>query len=588
MAENLDLNINIQTKGSEVLGIIKKELREANGELLKAQTLYGDYSAEAVKAAKKVAELRDRIGDARTMTESFNPDAKFKALTASLSGVAGGFGAIQGAMALFGVESDNVAKTLLKVQSAMAISQGLNTFGDAIDSFKNLGNQIKLTTFYQQANNAVSVIATTIMRALGISVDTTSVAFGRLKIAIAATGIGLLVAGIALAVTAFENFSSAADKAEEAQKKFNKRIQDGAKVQLEGEVASLDRQQKLEVAKAKLKGATEEEIFQIEQSYRKLKIEAQQRYVNEIANIDAKAAADTENAIENAANDAEVARLTEQKRIQDNKIQTAIETIELQTQKEYDGEIKKYEILKALREKLGRQEVIDYKELAKLRNEQKEADEKEAEDRATELTQGYWGKRAQRQIDQWEKDAERDKEFKNAQLQAEYALQDAKFEAASAGLNLLATLAGKNETIANALFMVDRALAIAHVVVNTQREIALNNANPAWSLLPDGGKLIKTAANTTAKIRAGVSIATIAATSIAKYKSGGSGADTGMPVVSSSAPIAPQLPMAQTTNLSQQTINDIGNQAVRAYVVESDITSSQERITAIRQRARFS
>ena len=588
MAENLDLNINIQTKGTEVLGIIKKELREANGELLKAQTLYGDYSAEAVKAAKKVAELRDRIGDARTMTESFNPDAKFKALTASLSGVAGGFGAIQGAMALFGVESDNVAKTLLKVQSAMAISQGLNTFGDAIDSFKNLGNQIKLTTFYQQANNAVNVIATSIMRALGISVDTTSVAFGRLKIAIAATGIGLLVAGIALAVTAFENFSSAADKAEEAQKKFNKRIQDGAKVQLEGEVASLDRQQKLEVAKAKLKGATEEEIFQIEQSYRKLKIEAQQRYVNEIANIDAKAAADTENAIENAANDAEVARLTEQKRIQDNKIQNAIETIELQTQKEYDGEIKKYEILKALREKLGRQEVIDYKELAKLRNEQKEADEKEAEDRATELTQGYWGKRAQRQIEQWDKDAEKDKEFKKAQLEAEYALQDAKFEAASAGLNLLATLAGKNETLANALFMVDRALAIAHVVVNTQREIALNNANPTWSLAPDGGKLIKSTFNTAARIRAGVSIATIAATSIAKYKSGGSGADAGMPSVGSAAPITPQLPMAQTTNLSQQTINDIGNQAVRAYVVESDITSSQERITAIRQRARFS
>lgn len=589
MSENLDLNINIQTKGSEVLGIIKKELREANGELLKAQTLYGDYSAEAVKAAKKVAELRDRIGDARTMTESFNPDAKFKALTASLSGVAGGFGAIQGAMALFGVESDNVAKTLLKVQSAMAISQGLNTFGDAIDSFKNLGNQIKLTTFYQQANNAVNVIATTIMRALGISVDTTSVAFGRLKIAIAATGIGLLVAGIALAVTAFENFSSAADKAEESQKKLNKQIQDGAKVQLESEITSLDKQQKLEISKAKLKGATEEEIYKIEQSYRKLKIEAQQRYVNEIANIDSKAAIDTENAIKNAANDAEVARLTEQKRIQDDKIQNAIETIERQTEIEYNEEIRKYEILKAVREKLGRQEAIDYKQLAKLRNEQKEADEKEAEDRATELTQSYWGKRAQRQIEQWEKDAERDKEFKNAQLQAEYALQDAKFEAASSGLNLLATLAGKNEALANALFVVDRALAIAQVVVNLQREIAANNANPTWSLLPDGGKIIKTAANTTARISAGVSIATIAATSIAKFKSGAGGAaSAGMPAVASSAPIAPQLPMAQTTNLSQQTINDIGNQAVRAYVIESDVTSNQQRIAAIRQRARFS
>jgi hypothetical protein len=54
------------------------------------------------------------------------------------------------------------------------------------------------------------------------------------------------------------------------------------------------------------------------------------------------------------------------------------------------------------------------------------------------------------------------------------------------------------------------------------------------------------------------------------------------------APMTPQLPNATTTNLSQQSINDIGNQAVRAYVIESDVTSNQQRITAIRQRARFS
>ena len=58
--------------------------------------------------------------------------------------------------------------------------------------------------------------------------------------------------------------------------------------------------------------------------------------------------------------------------------------------------------------------------------------------------------------------------------------------------------------------------------------------------------------------------------------------------VSMTAPVTPQLPQTQTTNLSQSTINDIGNQAVRAYVVESDVTSNQQRIAAIRQRARFS
>jgi len=51
-----------------------------------------------------------------------------------------------------------------------------------------------------------------------------------------------------------------------------------------------------------------------------------------------------------------------------------------------------------------------------------------------------------------------------------------------------------------------------------------------------------------------------------------------MPSVGATAPMTPQLPMAQTTNLSQQRINDIGNQAVRAYVIESDVTSNQEEL----------
>ena len=52
--------------------------------------------------------------------------------------------------------------------------------------------------------------------------------------------------------------------------------------------------------------------------------------------------------------------------------------------------------------------------------------------------------------------------------------------------------------------------------------------------------------------------------------------------------MAPQAPTAQTTNISQQSINQMGNQAIKAYVVESDVTNNQQRIEAIRQRARFS
>ena len=53
------------------------------------------------------------------------------------------------------------------------------------------------------------------------------------------------------------------------------------------------------------------------------------------------------------------------------------------------------------------------------------------------------------------------------------------------------------------------------------------------------------------------------------------------------APINPQGQNVATTNISQQSINALGNQAIKAYVVETDITASQQRIQAIKQRARF-
>jgi anti-sigma28 factor (negative regulator of flagellin synthesis) len=61
-----------------------------------------------------------------------------------------------------------------------------------------------------------------------------------------------------------------------------------------------------------------------------------------------------------------------------------------------------------------------------------------------------------------------------------------------------------------------------------------------------------------------------------------------MPNVSTSAPMTPAAPQAQTTNISQASINQMGNQAVRAYVIETDVTSNQQRVEAIKQRARFS
>jgi hypothetical protein len=573
MAENLDLNINVNTSGAEgSIGSLKKQMREAQAEVIALSEKFGATSKEAIEAAKRAAILRDKISDAKALVDAFNPDAKFKALTASLSGVAGGFGAVQGAMVLFGKESEDVQKTLLKVQSAMAISQGLQSVGESIDSFKQLG----------------AVIRTQVISA-----------FSTLRGAIIATGVGALAIGIGLLIANWNEFVNYIKNSFPQLFKFAETIGDivqkvtdfvgitsEAKRESDEWVKAIGKITKAldnQIAELEAQGGREDEVYKLKRQRLEYQLQAikgnSEKEIEQRADLNSKL---------------RVLDLQEQKRKEDlykKELLDKIENLEKKTELEYNEEIKKYEALKAIREKLGRQEVLDLREIAKLRNEDKEQAEKEAEDRANKLTQGYWGKRTQIQIEGWTKEAEIDRQYKEAQVQAEYALQDAKFEAVSAGLNILASLAGKNEAIANTLFIIDRAMAIAKVVVDTQREIVGYWSNPTWSAFPDGGATVKTAASTAAKIRAGVSIATIAATSIAKFKSGGSAGSVGgggMPSVSTQAPMMPQLPRAQTTNISQQSINDIGNQAVRAYVVESDVTSNQQRMAAIRQRARFS
>ena len=186
---------------------LRTQLKEAQAQVGLMADKFGATSKEAVIAAKRAAELKDRIGDAKALTDAFNPDAKFKAVASSLAGVAGGFSALQGAMALFGNENKDVEKALLKVNAAMALSQGLQAVGESVDSFKQLGAVIKSTTTFQELNNAATKTAAAVQRAFGVSVETTSTGFKVLKGAIVATGIGALVVLLGEVINNFDAIS---------------------------------------------------------------------------------------------------------------------------------------------------------------------------------------------------------------------------------------------------------------------------------------------------------------------------------------------------------------------------------------------
>ena len=195
----------IELEVKENLGNLKQQLKAAQLEVQTLADKFGVTSDQAREAAKRAAELKDRIGDAKTLTDSFNPDAKFKGLAQALTGVTGGFAAVQGAMGLIGVESESVEKQLLKVQSAMALAAGIDQLTEAKEAFLNLGK--------------------TAVRA-----------FNSIKAAIGSTGIGLIVVSLGVIYTYWEDISKAIGLSTKESEKYaeqQKAIGEEAKKQRE-------------------------------------------------------------------------------------------------------------------------------------------------------------------------------------------------------------------------------------------------------------------------------------------------------------------------------------------------------------------
>jgi hypothetical protein len=177
-------------------------------------------------------------------------------------------------------------------------------------------------------------------------------------------------------------------------------------------------------------------------------------------------------------------------------------------------------------------------------------------------------------------------EYKNAVIAAENQLYQARWSLANASIDLLGTLFQKNRKAADVAFVLQKALAIGQVVVDTQREIAGYYANPTWKLSPDGGIALATAASTAAKLRAATSIATIAGTTIGKFMGGGSasvgsgGTGSGFSASGTTAPSPANFAFLQNQPNQQQP-------PLQAYVVSGQVSSNLEAQQLIQNQSRL-
>jgi hypothetical protein len=550
MAEEI-IGVKVQVDASDVgksVGSLKKQLREAQNEVTALSEKFGATSKEAINAAKKAAQLKDAIGDAKALTDAFNPDAKFKALTASLSGVAGGFAALQGAVGLFGNQAEAVEKTLLKVQSALALSQGLQAVGESIDSFKQLGAVVK-TGVSNAFGTLRSAIISTGIGALVIGVGLLIANFETVKKVVLnfIPGLGKLADFVGNLVTKFTDFVGITSEADRVLEKLSK-TNAKANENIEARVKLLTAQ-----------GGKEKEIYALQKEANANETNALRERLKLTGKLtEEEAKRFRELKVESAVLDA-----TEQKRIADKNAQAAKEAATKQAEKDKarkereEGE----ELIrrdKELAANLTKTEVLGITAAGKDALIQTQVVAKGVSDAILVTAQQQTD--AKKQLTDYEKKLEQEK-------------FDAQLNLASQSLSIIGGLVDQNSAAG-------KAIAVTQAIINTYQG--------ASKALAQGGIFGPVAAAAT--IAAGlINVKKIISTKIPSAKGTGNVADSGGGTMSmSAAPISPSAPIQNTvTSLSQQSINQMGSATGRAYVVESDITNQQEKIIRINRAARL-
>jgi chromosome segregation ATPase len=561
MSEQLNYNIVIGGNAYASLGEIKKALKDSNNELIAAQQNFGEYSKEAVAAAKKIALLKDSIQEARETSDLFDPGKKFQALSGTLTAVAGGFAAVQGAIGLVGGESKELEKQLLKVQSALALSQGLSTITDSVKDFQRLGAVIKSTTAFRYADVTATRLAIKTQNFFTGAVNATSLSFKALKAAIASTGILLLVVAIGELVSALMNYTSSADKAAEKQKELNEQIAAGEEAANKSVKEFINSQAQLQELRAQLAGKGENEILAIRKKSLQDQIAANDRAYEELIKVDKKKATALKE--ENAKLQDEITKLELNAQIQRKKNRD-----ESEKKRKEDERIAE----KERNDRLRNQILEDNKSFLNTIDK----DRKERIKNTDAIVKG--GLEANLQsigalTNARKKAAQDEQDLDNTKLKYEQAKRDSYAMTADA-LGVLGQVVGQETAVG-------KVLSSAQALINTFLGITQIWANR--TVIPEPfGTIQKVAATTTAAASGFLAVRNINRVQVPK---GGGGVS--VPSFSA-APLTPSSASLLTTSLSQQTINAIGNSAIRAYVVETDITSNQKRVQAIKQRARFS
>ena len=229
MAEVKNIQINVDTKqATKAMDDLAKATHDVSASF---EEVYGDLQPLTTRMGEAEDRLYELANAGQTATQEYQDllktvgnyrkvqiqtdlavDAAATTMTqklgGALGGVTAGFSLAQGVMGTFGAESEQIEKALLKVQSAMAIQQGIQGFKEAIPSFKALKTAV--VSGFTGMTTASKVFMTTGVLAL----------VGALT---------YLLTNVKVVTRAFEDFTDWLGITDNAAKRNAKAIEDNAK-----------------------------------------------------------------------------------------------------------------------------------------------------------------------------------------------------------------------------------------------------------------------------------------------------------------------------------------------------------------------
>lgn len=251
------IDIQIKSNAPEVTKettSLRQQIKELRKEMESCAVGTDEYTAALQKLANVTHDYKDQQEEIRNSAGDLG--TVFDNLQSVSSNVAAGFSAVNAVTTIFGANSENLQKVMVKLQAGMALVQGMKGMEGMSKDMKHLITSVKamITTTKTQttANKALAASEGTVTTAT----KATSTAMKGLKTALIATGIGAIIVLVGTLASHFEDLVNLL--------KFNKKetVDYGEKLdELTEKHQKQNKELELRLAKMKLMGKSYEELY---------------------------------------------------------------------------------------------------------------------------------------------------------------------------------------------------------------------------------------------------------------------------------------------------------------------------------------